>query len=209
MRATFKRSMLILMSCITLGIATSNAHAVVIDFDDLVPIYDPDFPCFCDNPLTDQYASKGLMIDNAYLNGESYDGGLTYENILLSGPYTQLNFTGTLPTFVSMLVTSAHDDAIYLTAYGSSGFIASVQTPGYAGSEDDPLAVPNFMVSFSSATGIKSINIDSFYFLRTGAAIDDLIYTYTPVPEPSSLILLALSFLGLGWRQRYKHSGNE
>jgi len=193
--------MLILLSCITFGSVCTNAHAVVIDFNDLVPVYDPTFPCFCDNPLTDQYASKGLMIDNAYLNGESYDGGLTYENILLSGPYTQLNFIGTLPTFISMLVTTTHDDAIFLTAYGSSGFISSVQTPGYAGSEGDPLAVPNFLVSFSSASGIKSINIDSYYFLRTGAAIDDLTYTYSSVPEPSSLLLIALGFITIGWKR--------
>jgi len=197
MRDTLKRCMLILISCVSVGIISSNAHAVVVNFDDLVPVYDPDFPCFCDNPLTDQYADKGLLISNAYLNGESNDGGQTYQNFLLSGPYTQLNFTGTLPTFVSMLVTSAHDDAVFLTAYGPSGFTKLVQTPGWAGSDDDPLPVSNYLVSFSSATGIDTINIDCYYFLRTGASIDDITFTYSSLPEPSSIGLLALGLLAL------------
>lgn len=189
---------------VVLGIIFSmspRSLAVTIDFDDLVPIYDPTFPCFCDNPLTDQYASKGLLIENAYLNGESHDGGLTYENILLSGPYTRLNFIGNLPTFVEMYVTSAHEDAIYLTAFGVDGFISSAQTPGFAGSDDDPPAAPNQLVSFSSALGIQSITIDSFYFLRTGASIDNLTYTYaSAVPEPSSLALLIVGLVPLTLR---------
>lgn len=194
-----KRVTLIVSTC-TFGLVL-NAHAVFIDFDDLVPIYDPESPCFCDNPLTNQYASKGLLVDNAYFNGESFDGGLTYENVLTSGPYTQLNFTGPLPTFVSMYITSANNDAIFLTAYGLKGFISEVQTPGYAGSDEDPAAVPNFLVSFSSAAGIKSINIDSYYFLRVGAAIDDLTFTYSSVPEPSSLILLILGLMAVTLRR--------
>ena len=112
--------------------AASNAHAVFIDFDDLVPVYDPTFPCFCDNPLTNQYESKGLLIENAYLNGESTDGGFTFENVLSSGPYTTLSFIGELPTFVSMYVTSASGDAIFLSAYGPAGDIGTYQTPGFA-----------------------------------------------------------------------------
>ena len=185
--------------------AASSAYAVFIDFDDLVPVYDPVSPCFCDNPLTNQYESKGLLIDNAYLNGESTDGGLTYENILSSGPYTTLNFIGQLPTFVSMNVTSASGDAIYLTAYGPSGTAGEYQTAGFAGSDDDPPVIPNELVSFYSETGISQINIDSYYFLRVGAAIDNLTFTYSSVPEPSSLVLTLLGCLALlGRRARVK-----
>jgi hypothetical protein len=179
----------------------SSTYAVVIDFDDLVPVYDPVSPCFCDNPLTNQYESQGLLIDNAYLNGDSTDGGLTYENILLSGPYTALYFVGQLPTFVSMNVTSSNGDAIFLTAYGPGGGAGEYQTAGFAGSDDDPPVIPNEFVSFHSEAGISQINIDSYYFLRVSAAIDNLTFTYSAVPEPSPLILMLLGCVAVFWRR--------
>ncbi|MET0357550.1 MAG: PEP-CTERM sorting domain-containing protein [Cellvibrio sp.] len=181
---------------------TSYAYATFIDFNDLVPVYDPEWPCFCDNPLTNQYESKGLLIENAHLNGESYDGGLTYENSLTSGPYTALHFIGQLPTFVSMYVSSINGDAISLTAYGPGGGVGDYQTPGFAGPFEYPPAEPNHYVSFQSDTGISQINIDAFYFRRVGAAIDNLTFTYSAsVPEPSSLALLLSSFLAILWRR--------
>ena len=195
----FKRLMGALISCIAIGFG-SNASAVTIHFDDLVPIHDPVFPCFCDNPLSNEYASKGLIINDGYLDGESLDGGITYQNVLITGPYGQLSFTGELPTFVSMRVTSLHGDAIFLSAYGPDGFLATQQTPGFAGPFDDTPPEPNFYISFSAATGIQAINIDAFYFRSTGAAIDDLTFTYTSVPEPSSLLLL--SFAGIMFVRR-------
>ncbi len=196
----FRRSVFIAAVFISIS-AASNAYAVFIDFDDLVPVYDPVFPCFCDNPLTNQYESQGLLIGDAYLNGESDDGGLTYENILLSGPYATLYFIGQLPTFVSMNVTSINGDAIYLTAYGPGGTAGEYQTSGFAGSDDYPPVIPDELVSFYSETGISQINIDSYYFLRVGAEIDNLTFTYSSVPEPSSLALMLLGCLAVLWRR--------
>ena len=178
----------------------SNAYATFIDFDDLTPVYDPVFGCFCDNPLTNQYESKGLLIENAYLNGGSLDGGLTYENILLSGPHTTLYFVGQLPTFVSMYVTSANGDAIYLTAYGPGGE-SNYQTGGYGGPDYDTPVIPNEYVSFQTDLGISQINIDSFYFLRVGAAIDNLTFTHSSVPEPSAPLLFLLGCIALAWKR--------
>jgi len=106
-------------------------------------------------PLTNQYESKGLLIDNAYLNGGSDDGGLTYANIGLSGPTPPLYFVGRLPTFFSMNVTTVGGDAIFLTAYGPSGGAGDYQTGGYAGPHDDSPVIPNELVSFRSDTGIS------------------------------------------------------
>ncbi|GGY69603.1 hypothetical protein GCM10011613_12430 [Cellvibrio zantedeschiae] len=188
----FKRWIFGLMGCVALGIG-ANASAVVIDFDDRIPIYDPVFSCFCDNPLSNEYEDKGLLIHEGFLNGESHDGGVTYENFLITGPYGQLSFVGELPTFVSMRVTSLHNDVIYLSAFGENGFLEMKKTPGFGGPFDDTPAEPNFFVSFAIEEGIKFITIDAFYFRSTGAAIDDLTFTYSSVPEPSSIMLVTLA----------------
>lgn len=185
--------------CILCGTAPS-ALAVTIDFNDLVPFNDPADPCFCDNPLTDQYASKGVLFSGSYFEGESHDGGLTYENRMLAGPDAQITFIGNLPTFVEMYVTSVSGDAVGLTATGPNGWGDSKLTPGFNGSEDDPPAIPNFLMSFSSASGIQRIDIGAFYDLRISAAIDNLTFTDTSVPEPSSLALLMAGLVPMTWR---------
>ena len=201
---SIKRAILITTTLAAIT-TTSNAYAVFIDFDDLVPVYDPYFACFCDNPLTNQYESKGLLIGDSYLNGQSYDGGLTYQNTLTSGPYSTLYFIEQLPTFVSMNVTSINGDAIFLTAYGSGGGVVDdYQTGGFAGSEPYPPVIPNELVSLHSNTGISQINIDSFYFLRVGAEIDNLTFTYSSVSEPSAPVLLLLGCIALIWK-RYRN----
>ena len=55
-------SIIVLFSLAFVG----NASAIVINFDDLVPVHDPIFPCFCDNPLTNEYADKGLTFNDGF-----------------------------------------------------------------------------------------------------------------------------------------------
>lgn len=192
---TFKYIAVIALTCITLTTAT-NAHAVLIDFDDLNPVYDSEFPCWCDNPLTDQYLSQGLLIDGAWVNGENS------ENVMVTSNWAALRFVGTLPTFVSMYVTSQRGDAIFLDATSPDGTGESKYTSGWRGpyEEDTPGAV-NELISFSSDAGISQISIAGFYNMRTEAVIDNIFYSYSAVAEPSSIALIGLGLLGLLWRR--------
>lgn len=187
----YKRAVALIIFSFGLG-HVGNASAVVINFDDLVPVHDPIFPCFCDNELTDEYAAQGLTFNDGFFDGSSSDGGLTYQNYLITGPYGQLIFSGELPTFVSMFVTSIHNDAIYFSAWGPDGFLETKKTPGFGGPFDDTPPEPNFHISFTAEKGIRFIDISAFYFRRTGAMIDDLTFTTTPVPEPQAWLLATL-----------------
>lgn len=185
----------ITVACIVLFSAAS-ARAVTIDFDDLNPVYDPEFPCWCDNPLSDQYLSKGLLIEGAWVNGENS------ENAMLTSNWAALNFVGPLPTFVSLYVTSQRGDAIFFDASSPSGPIESKYTSGWRGpfEEDTPGAV-NELIAFSSEAGISQISIAGFYNMRTEAVIDNIFYSYSAVPEPSASALISLGLFGLFWRR--------
>lgn len=181
------------------------AHAVIINFDDLTLVpSDPDVPCFCDYPLTNEYASQGLIIEGGFLAeyGEEDKNTVSGPNYLLGSNYLRLSFVGTLPTFISMIVSAAHEEAIYFDVFGSDGLIDEQQTNGYAGPHNDTPYTPNQLMTFTSAEGISSVVIEGFYNLRTSAMIDDLTYEYTSVPAPSSLVLLGLGLLGLAWCRR-------
>ena len=195
-----------LFLAVPLGLLVSlPTYAVVINFDDLTLVpSDPEFPCFCDYPLTNEYESQGLIIDGGFLAEywEGHENVVSGSNYLLGSIYLQLNFVGTLPTFVSLIVSAAHEEAIFFDVFGAAGLIDEQQTSGYAGPYNDTPYTPNQLMTFTSAEGISSIVIEGFYNLRTSAMIDDLTYEYTSVPAPSPLILLGLGLLGLAWRKR-------
>lgn len=174
----------------------NHAFAIFIDFNDLKPVYDPDFPCWCDNPLSDEYLDQGLRVHGAWVNG---DGS---ENSMLTSDWASLEFIGVLPTFVSMNITSHYGDAILLDAYSTSGFLFSKHTSGWMGLEENSTPViPNEFITLSSDVGIKSITIQGFYGMRIGASIDNLTFTHASVPEPSSIALIALGLFSLMWRR--------
>lgn len=172
-------------------IGANPANAVLIDFDDIqyVPA-DENFPHFSDNPLTDQYLDKGLLIDGGFLVGQSFPDG-SNENTLLGSNFLLLRFVGNLPTYVSMYVSAAHEQAVFLNAFGEGGWLAHQQTSGYAGPFNETPYTDNQFVSFYVPEGISFITLEAFYGLRTGAVVDNLFYDYSiSVPEPSLLILL-------------------
>ena len=194
--------------CIFLGL-TSFAQATTINFDDLVyvPSTDTEFDCFCDHPLTNEYLAQGLQISDGYLatydNYQRSGAVVSSPNFLLGGAYLTLSFVGPLPTSVSMYVSSAFEDAIFVNAFGPAGFNALVQTLGYAGPPDEIMYVDKQYVSFYSATGISDITLNSYYGMRVGAFVDDLNFEYTKVPEPASLILFVMGlFIFAGRRLR-------
>lgn len=184
------------VACLT-ALHMGAAHAVLVTFDDLTLSPDPSFDS---TPVTDQYQHLGLMVDRAYLRGPVADNPT---QSLLGGPYTQLRFTGTLPTYVSMFVSAPNQDRVWVSAWGPSGLVGSAYTDGWAGPDNETPYRPNQYVSFHGASGISQVNLDAFYFLRVGAAIDNLYFGNVPaVPEPASLASLAAGLLVLsaGWR---------
>lgn len=183
-----------------LGLAAPT-HATTINFDDLtyIPNTDGECDCFFYHPLADEYLSQGLRISNGYLatyNNYQRPGIIASSpNFLLGGPYLQLTFVGALPKSVSMYVSAAFEDAIFVNAFGPSGFNALVQTLGYAGLPDDIMYVDKQYVSFYSPAGISDITLTSYYGARVGAFVDDLNLEYTRVPEPSPVLLFGMGLL--------------
>ncbi len=187
-----------------LAFLSGTTHAVVINFDDLTLIpSDPEFPCFCDHPLTNEYESLGLIIDGGFLGeyGEEYDHVVSGPNFLLGSDTLQLSFVGQLPTFVSMFVSSVREEVIFLKAYGVGGLVDEQQTDGWGGPHNDTPYTPNQLITLASSQGISSIVINGFYNMRTSAVIDDLTFEYANVPGPSPFLLLVSGLLVLGWRK--------
>src|SRR5512139_3805982 len=101
------------------------AQAMLVTFVEVPP---PSGDSFDATPVTDQYASLGLLVENGYLAG---GGGVGGSQSLLGTPYFTLNFIGTLPTFVSLYVSAPNQDKVYVTATGPSGFHDEFATEGW------------------------------------------------------------------------------
>lgn len=171
---------------------STTAYATVIDFDDLDPIYQEEFPCWCDNPISDEYIDKGLLIHGSWVVGAKPN------NSMLTSNWGGLEFVDELPTFLSMNVSSAYGDAIYLDFYGAQGYLHTIITSGWRNIDDEYTPpIPNEFVSFASDVGIKSVSIYGHYNMRLGAFIDNITFTSAAVPESSSIALILLGFLGI------------
>lgn len=202
--SAFARRVKFFVATIFLSTLAFNAHAVLINFDDLVYVpVDPDNPHFSDVPLDNQYLSQGLGIANAYLlpylEADSDPDVISGPNYLLAGasgsPMT-LYFVGELPTYVGMYVGSFINEMIFVDAYGPAGLVDSLYTKGEGGPFNDQSPYePRQYLSFESATGISSIDVTGWYGSRVSGYIDDITFTYAAVPEPSQLILLAIGAL--------------
>lgn len=179
-------------AALLLGACAAGAQATLITFDDLPPPYPPDE--FASTPVTTEYASLGLIVNEGYLVGSGVPGS---DQALLGAPTMSLSFTGTLPTWVSLYVSAPNQDQVYVDATGP-GWGASVTTDGWGPPGTQTPYRPNQHVSFHSVSGISDLRLSAFYFLRVGMVIDNLYFgNVAPVPEPASLALLGAGVLTL------------
>lgn len=189
-----------LLACIAivLGLAAANAQAVLITFDDLPPP-DPEGG-LASTPVTNEYASLGLIVNEGYLGGSGVPGT---NQVLYGAPYLSLSFIGaSLPNYVSLYVSAPNQDSVSVDATGP-GYAHTIRTDGASWPPETSKPYrPNQYVSFYSASGISGLDLTAFYFLRTGPVIDNLYFgNVAPVPEPASLALAAAGGLAL-WAVR-------
>lgn len=171
------------------GLASVNANATLITFDDL--IYTPTSR----EPLTNEYAPLDLQIDGGFL-GQGGPGMVSAPNLLLGWNYLTLRFLNPMPTFVSMYVSAPNEDIINLTAYGLDGLLETITTQGWGGPLNNTPYTPQQFVSFYDAGGIASINLEAFFNLRTGAEVDNLSFgSATTIPSPPSVALMGIGML--------------
>lgn len=179
------------------------AHATLITFDDLV--FASTTGCFCDQPISNQYTSLGLLVDGGFL-AQGGPSVVSPPNYLLGSNYLTLSFLEPLPTLVTLYVSAENADVIYLHAYNASDRVQSVNTLGWAGPFNDTPYTPRQFVSLSHADGISRFTLEGFYNLRVEASVDNLFFgAPAAVPAPPILPLMEMGLLAWmllqGWCQ--------
>lgn len=192
----------LLIACALNGIPLT-AHATLITFDDLV--FAPTSGCFCDQLISDQYAALGLMVDGGFL-AQGGSAVVSPPNYLLGSDFLTLSFLAPLPTLVTLYVSAASADVIYLNAYNASDLVQTVNTQGWAGPSNNTPYTPRQFVSLANDEGISSVTLQGFYNLRVEASVDNLFFgAPAVVPTPSVLPLMGIGLLAwiflARWRQ--------
>jgi hypothetical protein len=176
---------------------SGKVYAVFIDFNDLNPVYDEEWPCWCDNDLNDQYLDKGVKIHGSWFNGGN---GQNYMTVSNSGTF---EFIGTLPTYVSFNATSHYGGAVFFDVYGASDFLFTKVGSGWIGGDGGTAPIVNELIEITATEGIRYIGIYDAYNMRIAAQIDNLtFYRASDVPEPGSALLICLGLCILILRRR-------
>jgi hypothetical protein len=183
------------------------AHATLITFDDVsaVPVCEDESGFSCTPPtLTNQYASLGVIFGG----GAAVVGAATpADGNALSdwwGPGLSIQFTGALPTFVSMEISTLFEQSAYVEIFGTGSYLTTLVTDGWRGTEENSTPYqPKQLVSFAGAE-IATLNIGEFYGRRGTMTLDNLRFEYAPVdvPEPPMLGLLLGAAGWMFWRRR-------
>lgn len=192
-----------------LGIISTNAQAIFIDFDDIVARPSEPFDgCVCGHILSDEYASKGLIFtgDSNWLIGGTLPDG-TNKNIVQGILDISLRFVDTLPNFVSFNINSPlQAESSYVEVYGVEGLLFTHISSGWRGTDENSTPyIPNELISIHASEGITGLNISSFFRLRTGPQIDNLTFEVSKVYEPTTLFLFILGFVGILWSRMQKN----
>ena len=209
--ARLGRTWLVALTCL----ASTTAQAAFITFDEFPykPLF-PDEPSWSDHPITDEYASLGVVIDGGYLQPAGADPAFRDSQFLLGGPYLSIRFTGAdLPTHVALAFRSPQPGfRATVGAMGADGsFLRSFDTGGdyFAGLDDGwvrdrPYTAYN-LASFSSQSGVSGLFFDVAIGTRITAKIDNLYFGNVPaVPEPATLAMWAAG-LGVVALARRRH----
>lgn len=192
-------------SCIiaaTLFTLALPVRAALITFDDL--------PTNSGEPteLIDQYAALGVTFGGAAVDEDHWDASVSSPNVASDhyGPGMSIQFTGALPNFVSLYVSTAWEQSAYISFRSTDGQVTHFVTDGWRGLEElSTLYRDRQLVSFSGAD-ISHVYLGEFYGRRGSLLIDDLMFDHidVEVSEPPMMSLLTVALLLL-LRDKRRH----
>ncbi|HEX3139937.1 MAG TPA: hypothetical protein VHQ87_07775, partial [Rhizobacter sp.] len=176
--------------------SASATHATFITFDEHPWVDGPGGHAFDSNPITGWYDALGVDLGSAYLQPADSSPNFSHSQYILGPNSYRINFTGTLPSYVSLNFSSPlYDLRSTVTAEGANGqVIGSADTGGQYFENGSWVSSPYNPRSFASFHSDGGISHLLFYTepggFRLEAKLDNLYFGNVPaVPEPATIAL--------------------